>query len=96
MKRLTLATYVNPLIERYDYNFLLYIKNEFKFLVQQDTKVSLLVDKIPLKPYIDHNGGNIVGIFDSYEAATSAFAFMFSSVFSHSKNVHVMPTKCQS
>ena len=39
---------------------------------------------------------NIVGLSDnSNEAATSAFVFMLSRVFSQKKDVvHVMPTKC--
>ena len=79
-----------------DNNFLMYIKDEFKLQVQQDTTVSLLVDEIHLKPYIDYKGSNIVGLSDnSNEAATSAFAFMLSSVFLLYKDaVNVMPTKC--
>ena len=93
--RLTLSTYMNPLIEQHN-NFLIYIKNKFKFLVQNDTTVSLLVDEILLKPYFDYKGGNIVGLSDnSNEAATSAFVFMLSSAFSQYKDVvHVIPTKC--
>ena len=93
--RLTLSTYMNPLIEQHDNNFLMYIKNKFKFLVQNDTTVSLL-DEIHLKPYFDYKGGNIVGLSDnSNEAAMIAFTFMLSSVFSQYKDVvHVMPTKC--
>ena len=73
IKRLTLSTYVNPLIKQYDNNFLMYIKNKFNLLVQQDTTVSLLVDEIHLKPYIDYKSGNIVGLSNySNEAATSA------------------------
>ena len=73
----------------------MYIKNKFKFLVQQDTTVSLLNDEIHLKPYIDYKGGNIVGLSDnSNEATTSGFPFMLSSVFSQYKNVgHVKSTK---
>ena len=60
----------------------MYIKNKFKLLVQNDTTVSLLVDEIHLKPYFDYKGGNIAGLSDnSNEAATSAFAFMLSGVF---------------
>ena len=62
----------------------------------QDTTISLLVDEIHLKPYIDYKGGNIVGLSDnSNKAATSAFAFILSSVFSQYKDVvHIMPNKC--
>ena len=74
----------------------MYIKNKFKLLVQNDTTVSLLDDEIHLKLYFDYKGGNIVGLSDNNnEAATSAFVFMLSSVFSQYKDiVHVMPTKC--
>ena len=62
--------------------------------MQQDTTVSLLVDEIHLKSYFYFKGGNIVGLSDNInEAATSAFAFMLSSVFSQYRDVvHVMPT----
>ena len=77
-------------------NFLIYIKNKSKFVEQNNNTVSLLVDEIHLKPYFDYKGGNIVGLSgNSNEAATSAFVFMLSSVFSQYKDVvHVMPTKC--
>ena len=63
--------------------------------MQGDTTVSLIVDEIHLKLYFDHKGGNTVGLSDySNEAATSAFVFMLSSVFSQYKDVvHVIPTK---
>ena len=61
----------------------MYIENKFKLQVQQETTVSLLVDEIHLKPYIDYKGGNIVGLSDnSDEAATSVFVFILSSVIS--------------
>ena len=74
----------------------MYIENKFNFLVQQCIKIYLLIDEIHLKPYIDYQGCNIDGLSDnSNEAATSAFAFMLSCVFSQKKNVgHVMATKC--
>ena len=85
--RLTLSTYMNHLIEQHDKNFM-YIKNKFKFLVQRETTVSLLVDEIHLKRYFDYKGGNNVGLSDnSNEAATSALVFMLSSVFSQYKDV---------
>ena len=72
----------------------MYIKNKFKLPLQNDTTVSLLVDEIHLKPYFDYKGGNIAGLSDnSNKAATSAFAFMLSSVFSQYKNVVHVPTK---
>ena len=49
IKSLT-STYMNPLIEQHDNNFLKYSKNRFKLQVQKDTTVSLLVYEIHLKP----------------------------------------------
>ena len=94
IKKLNLSTYMNPLIEQHDNNFLMYIKNKFKLLEKKDTS-GFLLDEIHLKPYIDYKGGNIAGLSDnSNGAATSAFAFMLSSVFAQYKDVvHIMPTK---
>ena len=49
IKKLTLSTYMNPLIEQLDYNFI--IKNKFKLIMQTDSTVCLLVDEIRLKPF---------------------------------------------
>ena len=54
---------MNSSIEQHDNNFLIYIKNKFKLLVQIDTTVSLLVDEIHLKPCFNYKGGNIVGFY---------------------------------
>ena len=62
----------------------MYIKNKFKLLVQKDITVSLLIDEIHLKPYFDYIGCNVVGLANNTdEVATSAFAFMLSSVLSN-------------
>ena len=60
-----------------------------------DKTIILLVDEIHLKPYFDYKGGDVVGAaYNSTDAATSAFAFMISSVFSNYKDVaHVLPTR---
>ena len=73
----------------------MYIKNKFKLLVQKDITVRLLIDEIHLKPYFDYKSDNIVGLANNAnEVATSAFAFMLSSVLSNYKDViHIMPTK---
>ena len=86
---------MNPLIGQHDNNFLMYIKNRFTFLVQNDTAVFLFVDEIHLKPYFDCKNANIIGLSDnSNESAASTFVSMFSSLFSQYKDVvHVMPTK---
>ena len=96
IRKLTLSTSINPVVEQHKNNFLMYIKNKFKLLVQKDITVSLLIDEIYQKPYFDHKGGNVVGIANNTnEVATSAFAFMLSSMLSNYKDViHIMPTKC--
>ena len=72
---------MNPVVEQHKNNFLIYIKDKFKLLVQNDIIVSLLIDEIHLKPYFDYKGGNIVGLANNTnEVATSAFASMFSGV----------------
>ena len=65
------------------------------YLYRETSIISLLTNEIDTKPYFDYKHGNIVGLSDnSNETATSAFAFMLSSVFSQYSNlVHVMPTK---
>ena len=96
IRRLTLSMNMNPVVEQHKTNFLMYIRNKFRLISQKDITVSLLVDEIHLKPYFDYKGGNVVGLaYNGSDAATSAFAFMLSSVCSKFKDVvHVMPTKC--
>lgn len=92
IRRLSLPTYVNPLVAQRDNYFLMYIKNKFKSLLEEDISVSLLVDEIRIKPYVDCTGSSAV---DGNEAATSVFVFMLRSVSSEYKDVvHVMPAKC--
>ena len=84
---------MNPVVEQHN-NFLMYIKNKSKLLVQKDITVSLLIDETHLKPYLDYKGGNFVGLANNTnEVTTSAFAFMLSSVLSNYEDViHIMPT----
>ena len=95
IRKLTLSTSMNPVVEQHN-NFLMFIKNKFKLLVQKDIKVSLLIDEIHLKPYFDYKGGNVVGLaHNTYEVTTSAVVFMLSSVLSNYKDViYIMPTEC--
>ena len=73
---------MNPLMKQHDKNFLTYIKNKFKLLVQKETIVSILFDESHLKTYFDSNDANIIGLSDnSNEAETNAFAFMLRNVF---------------
>ena len=83
IRKLTLSTFMDPVDEQHNNNFLMYIKNKFKLLVRKDITVSLLIDEIHLKPYFDYKGGNVVGLANNTnKVATSAFAFMLSSVLS--------------
>ena len=86
---------LSPLNEQNDKNFLLYIRRKIKSLSFLDKTIILLVDEIHLKPYFDYKGGDVVGAaYNSTDAATSAFAFMISSVFFNYKDVaHVLPTR---
>ena len=95
VRRLTLSQNLSPAAEQQENNFLVYIKNKFKFLSESDTTVILMVDEIHIKQYFDYKGGNVVGsAFNSTEAASSAFVFMISSVLSKFKDVvHILPAK---
>lgn len=44
VRRLTLSQNLSPAAEQHDNNFLMYIKNKFKFLSQSDTTVILMVN----------------------------------------------------
>ena len=81
IRKLTLSISMNPVVEQHHNNFLMCIKNKLMLLVQKAITVSLLIDEIHLKPYFDYKGGNVVGLANyTNEVATSAFAFMLSSV----------------
>ena len=90
IREVTLASAVSPQNET---DFLFYVRQKYKTLLACDKTVMLLLDEIHLKPCFDYKGGNVVGAtFNSNDAATSAFTFMISSVFSKYKEVHVLPT----
>ena len=46
IRKLTLSIFMNPVVEQHNNNFLMYIKNKFKLLVQKDITVSLLMKLI--------------------------------------------------
>lgn len=86
---------INPAMEQREDNFLLYIKQKFKLLSQSDTTISVMIDEIHLKPYLDYTGGNILGAaYNSKNAASSAQVFMIQSLLSSYKDVvHILPVK---
>ena len=94
IRKVTLALAVSPQNEQNEVNFLFYVRQKYKTLLSCDKTVMLLLDEIHLKPYFDYKGGNVVGsAFNRNEAATLAFTFMISSVFSKYKDVvHVLPS----
>lgn len=85
----------DPTLEQVDNNFLLYMKQKFNFLDQADQIISLMLDEIHLKPYLDYKGGNILGAaYNCENAATSAQVFMVQSLKSQFKDVaHILPVK---
>lgn len=95
IRRIFLSTTFSPATEQHNSNFLMYIKKRFKTLLQCDKTVSLMVDEIHLKPFLDYKGGSIVGsAYNSDAVATSAYVFMLNSIASKFKDVvHIIPTK---
>ena len=87
-KRLTLLTYMNPLIEQHDKNFLMCIKINSNYKCSRTPQYLYLLMKFTKNLIIRARD-------NSNEVAASAFVFMVSSVYSQYKDVvHVMPTKC--
>ena len=93
IRKITLQSTLSPANEQSHETFLFYINQKFELLNSNDKTVSLLVDEIHLSSYFDYKGGGIVGAaYNTINAATSAFAFMISSIFSNYKDViHVLP-----
>jgi hypothetical protein len=86
---------MDPRTEQTNGTFLYYISKKFKSLKPRDYIVNLLIDEIHLHSFFDFKGGNVVGSAynDVHSAATTAFAFMITSVFSSYKDVvHVLPS----
>jgi hypothetical protein len=54
-----------------------------------------MMNEIHIKPCFDYKGGNIIGsAHNSVKAATTAHAFLISSIFSNYKDVvHILPAK---
>ena len=95
VRRLILTNCMDPQMEQTSNTFLYYISKKFKSLNSRDHVVNLLVDEIHLHSFFDFKGGNVVGgaYNNVRSAATTAFAFMITSVFSNSKDVvHVLPS----
>ena len=74
-------------------NFLSYITQKINYLQPHDFYVTLMLDEIHIKPYVDYKGGNIMGMaYDSLKVATTAHVFMIKSLLSSFKDViHILP-----
>jgi predicted nucleic acid binding AN1-type Zn finger protein len=85
----------SPQLEQYDANFLSFIKRKFAFLEEKDKIISLMMDEIHIKPYMDYKGGKIVGMAGNCsDAATTIHVFMINSLLSSFKEVvHMYPVK---
>lgn len=85
---------VDPLNEINDENFLAYAKQRAKNLKTKELYVSLMIDEIHVKDFLDYKGGNVAGsAYDNVECATSAHTFMLQSLFSKFKDVYILPVK---
>lgn len=85
--------HTNPNIEQHDVNFLMHVKQKFSLLKKEDHIVTLMLDEIHIKPYMDFSGGKILGsAYSSENTATSAHVFMIQSLRSTFKEVvHILP-----
>ena len=94
VRRITVSSAMSPSQEQSSNTFLHYVSQKFKSLSSSDYHVNLLIDEIHLRQYFDYVGGQVVGsAHNTMQAATTAFAFMITSVFSNMKEVvHVMPS----
>lgn len=95
IRSLCLKFNASPQIETIQCNFLGYIKQKFSHLESNDKIISLMLDEIHLKQYMDYKGGSIVGLATNSEnMASSAHVFMISSLMSAYKDVvHILPVK---
>lgn len=73
----------------------MFAKQKIKFLDQQAKCVTLMIDEIHIKPYLDYKGRNVLGIaYNCEQAATSAHVFMIQSLLSSYKDVvHILHVK---
>lgn len=85
----------NPSSENTDLNFLHYISQKVSYLEDKDKLVTLMIDEIHLREYVEYKGGNIVGLsYNNNDCTSSAHVFMIKSVLSKFKDVvHILPVK---
>ena len=95
IRKITVHSSLSPSNEQTEETFLFYVTQKFKFLQSNDKTVNSLIDEIHLSSFFDYRSGAIVGAaHDKIDAATSAFAFMITSIFSDFKDVvHELPAR---
>lgn len=76
--RLYVHLNVDPIKGRDDLHFVTYAKQKFNFLEEKDEKVTLLMDEIHLKQFMDYKGGNVLGTACNSE--NSAHVFMIKTM----------------
>lgn len=88
-----LCSNINSSMMPNDSNFLAYISEKRASLEPHQCFVSLMLDEIHIKPYMDYKGGNLVGTaYDSIDVATTAHVFMIQSLLSDFKDVvYILP-----
>ena len=93
--KLNLNFDVNPQKEINSTKFLSYAKMRFSTLENKEKYISIMMDEIHIKQFLDYKSGDVVGIaHDSTELASSAYVFMLQSLFSKYKDVvHILPVK---
>ncbi|XP_049960432.1 uncharacterized protein LOC126481016 [Schistocerca serialis cubense] len=93
LQKICLKFGASPQKEQVEDNFLAYVKQKFSYLKTEDHVVSLMIDEMHIKPYLDYKGGNILGTaFNGTTAASSVYVFMIQSLLSSFKEVvHILP-----
>lgn len=93
LRRICSEFRINPSDEQDDQNFLMYVKQKFTSLNDQEKVITLMIDEIHLKSSFDYVGGKLTGMsFSESEAASSAYVFMIQSLLSKYKDVgHILP-----
>lgn len=84
-----------PQAESSGSSFLQYVAHRFKQLQPHETCVTLMLDEIHIKPFLDYKGGSICGAAaNSSDAATSAHVFMIQSLLTSFREVaYILPVK---
>ncbi|XP_035223260.1 LOW QUALITY PROTEIN: uncharacterized protein LOC118196010 [Stegodyphus dumicola] len=95
IQRLCSSLVANPQNEQCEEDFLKHLKKKSPVLQECDRRVTMMIDEIHIKPYVDYKAGNIVGMaYNSENIATTAHVFMIQSLLSNFKEViQIIPVK---